>query len=131
MAQKWRNGQWVKFDVAPEVAEVLLKQSSPFPPAHQAADGRFVGVFRTGGVLKASVTKGDGTIEQVDEYQPDRVEPVDLNGARVHRVDVASKQVVTASLDPAGLIDVKPVTSRDDVPAVRLATMDPNWVPQP
>lgn len=126
-----RNGQWVKFDITDAAAsEKLLTGTAPFPPAFQAADGRFVGIYCHAGRIGASVVKPDGTVTQVDEWQPARIEPVDLNGAKVHSVDLATRGVVTAKLDPKLVTDLAPVTSRDDIPPVRLATYEPDWVPQ-
>lgn len=102
-----RNGQWVKFSFDP----------AALVGGHQAADGRFVGVFQRGGV------------DALGQWHVDRVKPVDGDGLDLRRLE--GTQVLVAELDPAGLADLSPVLDRADVPAARLATARPGWVPLP
>jgi hypothetical protein len=107
----FRNGQWVKFD-APENVD-----PSDLEKVHQTKSGQCVGIYQRGGV--------DILGESVTEH----VVPVDARGQNIFRL--VGPEVIKLVLDPTTLTDLQPVLSRDDVPAERLKTSRPDWVPAP
>jgi hypothetical protein len=103
---RYRNGQWVKFAV-PDV-----------PAAHHARDGRVVGIY-----VKAGV-------DATGEWAPERIMVVGPMGTNLMIVG-GDGTPMSLAINPGMCVDLAAVTSRDDIPAPRLATMDPTWEPRP
>jgi hypothetical protein len=100
----FRNGQWVKF-------------SNEVPGGHQAADGKFVGIFVKGG------TDGLG------QKHADRVNAVDPKGCNIPVI--VDGTIANVSFAPEDLVDAEPLLDDGDMPAVRKATMRDGFVLKP
>lgn len=107
-----RNGQWLKYKLPDPDATQLAAAG-----AHVTKDGYFLGIYVVGGV------DGLGNSHQT------RIEPVDGEGLKVRTLAPDKSSVLVAQLDPAGVLELHAMSDRNDVPAKRLATMDPNWNP--
>ena len=117
IAAPWqpRQGQWVKF-AGPDV-----------PGAHHAGD-LAVGIFQRAGRVAVTVL-ADGKLKQQGEWLPDRVEVCDPRGLRLMATDAhGTPGHVLISIDR--ITDLRPVESRDDIPAARLATIRDDWHPR-
>jgi hypothetical protein len=123
----FRNGQWVLFDAPVALAAILDNPHAPFKKAHKTAGGSYVGIYCRGGSGSPITINGVAVATKTVT----RVEPVDEQGTKVRRVSDDGNHVMAAELDPHGLLNMRPLIDRNDIPAARLATYHPEWQPKP
>ena len=97
----FRNGQWVKF-------------SNEVAGGHQAADGKYVGIYVKGG------TDGLG------QKHADRVMAVDPKGGNIAVIE--DSQIKNIEFAVSELVDAEPLLDIADMPAARQATVREGFV---
>jgi hypothetical protein len=128
---RFRNGQWVKFTplavsvvnpgadpsilLEPDLANFLIGK------AHKSKDGKVVGIYKPASLQ----TQGVNGI--ADIQLPDSLYLVSKDKGE----NILWGNGYPLSLNPTTVADLEPVTSRDDIPADRLASVPSDWQPRP
>lgn len=111
LSMDFRNGQWLKFNVASDVATKLSAAG-----AHQHA-GMFVGVYQK------------EAVDATGEPHEAGIMPCTPAGLNIVMFD--GEKAVNVRVPMTGATNVETCSSRDQLPPGRLAGMHPDFVPSP
>lgn len=108
--KRLKSGKWLKVKLAADQMETLTKLG-----AHVTDDGYLLGVYLPAG------------IDSLGQRNSEQIVLVNKEGRNL-RVPRDSEMVLVAPA-PEDCVKILPIAKREDLPAARLATANPNWDP--